>query len=68
MLHGQTSVQTPQTTNTSSPVFNQDFTFTIKDTQNARLEATVWDTDVSVTDPKGFLGEVEPPTFCLWEV
>ena len=56
----QTSEQTAQTTNTCSPVYNQDFTFTIKDTQNARLDATVWDKDISVTEDKGFLGEVSP--------
>jgi len=56
----QSSEPTTQTLNTCSPVYNQDFSFVIKDTQNARLDVTVWDKDISVTEDKGFLGEVGP--------
>jgi len=56
----QSSEPTTQTLNTCSPVYNQDFSFVIKDSQNARLDVTVWDKDISVTEDKGFLGEVGP--------
>ena len=43
---------------TTDPVFNQDFKFRIKDVKNARLDVTLWDSDVSITEEAGFLGEV----------
>ena len=54
----QTSLVNAETTANCNPVFNQDFKFTIKDTKNARLDATIWDQNVSLTEDKGFLGEV----------
>jgi len=54
----QTSLVNAETTANCNPVFNQDFKFTIKDTKNARLDATIWDQNVSFAEDKGFLGEV----------
>ena len=55
---GQSSEVTPAVRKTTDPVFNQDFKFRIKDVKNARLDVTLWDSDVSITEEAGFLGEV----------
>ena len=55
---GQSSEVTPAVRKTTDPVFNQDFKFRIKDVENARLDVTLWDSDVSMTEEAGFLGEV----------
>ena len=55
---GQSSEVTPAVRKTTDPVFNQDFKFRIKDVENARLDVTLWDSDVSITEEAGFLGEV----------
>ena len=55
---GQSSEVTSAVRKTTDPVFNQDFKFRIKDVKNARLDVTLWDSDVSITEEAGFLGEV----------
>ena len=55
---GQSSEVTSAVRQTTDPVFNQDFKFRIKDVKNARLDVTLWDSDVSITEEAGFLGEV----------
>jgi hypothetical protein len=55
---GQSSEVTPAVRKTTDPVFNQDFKFRIKDVENAHLDVTLWDSDVSMTEEAGFLGEV----------
>ena len=52
------SVVTAGVMMTCDPVFDQEFNFDVIDTQNARLDLSVWDSDVSVTEEGGFLGKI----------
>ena len=54
----QHSNQTPQTKGTCDPVYNQDFLFKVLDTKHARLDCVLYDSNISLTEDKGFLGEV----------
>jgi hypothetical protein len=53
----QHSNQTPQTTGTCDPVYNQDFLFKVLDTKNARLDCVLYDSNIG-EEGQGFLGEV----------
>ena len=61
----QISKITTGSTNTRDPAFNQDFVFSIQDTKNARLDCTIWDSNISITEDKGFLGEVRQHTIII---
>ena len=54
----QTSDATNQTAKTCDPAYNQEFKFNIIDTKNARLECTLWDSSISLTEDTGSLGKV----------